>query len=188
MSDLLELEGCDLSACARLRSSVGFITLTVSLAVFTDIFLYGVIIPVIPFALTSRSGLEITEVQTWLSVLLAVYGAAMFCASPVCGWATDRIRSRRTFLLIGLVALGVATALLLAARSLALIIVARTLQGVSAAVVWVAGPALLADSVDPGQIGRFMGFMGDATGLAILAAPAVGGVVFERYVLAIQET
>ncbi|KAH0282814.1 hypothetical protein KCU62_g9471, partial [Aureobasidium sp. EXF-3399] len=104
----------------------------------------------------------------------------MFCASPVCGWATDRIRSRRTFLLIGLVALSAATALLLAAKSLVLIIVARTLQGVSAAVVWVAGPALLADSVDPDQIGRFMGFMGDATGLAILAAPAVGGVVFER--------
>lgn len=166
----------------RIRSSVGFITLTVSLAVFTDIFLYGVLIPVIPFVLTSRVGLEATKVQRWTSVSLAVYGAAMFCASPVCGWATDRVRSRRTFLLTGLIALGAATSLLLVARSLTLIIVARALQGISAAVVWVAGPALLADSVDPGQIGYFMGFMGDSMGLAIIAAPAVGGVVFERCV------
>ncbi|KAH0045775.1 hypothetical protein KCU78_g166, partial [Aureobasidium melanogenum] len=57
---------------------------------------------------------------------------------------------------------------------------AKALQGISAAVVWVAGPALLADSVDPGQIGYFTGFMGDSMGLAIIAAPAVGGVVFER--------
>ncbi|TIA33344.1 MFS general substrate transporter [Aureobasidium pullulans] len=176
----MALGGRSLLACVRLRSSVGFITLTVSLAVFTDMFLYGIVIPVIPFALTSRIDLEATEVQTWLSVLLAVYGAAMFCASPVCGWATDRIRSRRTFLLAGLIALGAATALLLVARSLTLIIVARALQGVSAAVVWVAGPALLADSVDPDQIGYFMGFMGDSMGLAVLAAPAVGGVVYER--------
>ncbi|KAG9757187.1 MFS general substrate transporter, partial [Aureobasidium melanogenum] len=133
-----------------------------------------------PFALTSRVGLEPAEVQTWLSVLLAVYGAAMFCASPVCGWATDRIHSRRAFLLIGLVVLGAATSLLLAARNLTLVVIARALQGASAAVVWVAGPALLADSVDAHRIGYFMGFMGDSMGLAILAAPAVGGVVFER--------
>ncbi|KAG9682128.1 MFS general substrate transporter, partial [Aureobasidium melanogenum] len=180
MPEVLELGGYRLPAIVRIRSSVGFITLTVSLAVFTDIFLYGIVIPVMPFALTSRVGLDVGEVQTWLSVLLAVYGAAMFCASPICGWATDRIRSRRTFLLTGLVVLGAATCLLLMAKSLTLIIVARILQGVSAAVVWVAGPALLADSVDPNQIGYFMGFMGDATGLAILAAPAVGGVLFER--------
>ncbi|KAI4750043.1 hypothetical protein E4T51_16594 [Aureobasidium sp. EXF-12344] len=139
-----------------------------------------------PFALTSRVGLEPAEVQTWLSVLLAVYGAAMFCASPVCGWATDRIHSRRAFLLIGLVVLGAATSLLLAARNLTLVVIARALQGASAAVVWVAGPALLADSVDAHRIGYFMGFMGDSMGLAILAAPAVGGVVFERYVTAIR--
>ncbi|THY37454.1 MFS general substrate transporter [Aureobasidium pullulans] len=180
MSTIQKQEVFSLPTCIQIRSSVSFITLTVSLAVFTDIFLYGVVIPVIPFALTSRIGLEETEVQTWLSVLLAVYGAAMFCASPICGWATDHVRSRRTFLLIGLIALGAATSLLLVARSLALIIVARALQGISAAVAWVAGPALLADSVDPDQIGYFMGFMGDAMGLAILAAPAIGGAVFER--------
>ncbi|KAG9764462.1 MFS general substrate transporter, partial [Aureobasidium melanogenum] len=182
MSKFAEMSRYGSPVCVQFRSSLTFITLTASFAVFTDIFLYGIIIPVLPFALTSRVGLEAKEVQTWLSVMLAIYGGAMFCASPVCGWASDRIGSCRRFLLVGLVALGMATSLLLLARDLPLLIVARALLGISAAVVWVAGPALLADSVDPGQIGLSMGIMGDAMGLAIIAAPAIGGVVFERVV------
>ena len=36
------------------RSSSTFILSTICIAVFTDIFLYSVIVPVIPFALTNR--------------------------------------------------------------------------------------------------------------------------------------
>ena len=38
----------------KFRSSEKFIVGTVALAVFTDMFLYGVIVPVIPFALEQR--------------------------------------------------------------------------------------------------------------------------------------
>lgn len=38
------------------RSSSTFILSTICVAVFTDIFLYTVIVPVIPFALTNRAG------------------------------------------------------------------------------------------------------------------------------------
>lgn len=38
------------------RSSSTFILSTICIAVFTDIFLYSVIVPVIPFALTIRAG------------------------------------------------------------------------------------------------------------------------------------
>lgn len=40
----------------QLRSSDSFITGTVFLAVFTDLFLYGVIVPVVPFALGGKAG------------------------------------------------------------------------------------------------------------------------------------
>ena len=40
----------------KYRSSSLFIILTVCVAVFTDIFLYAVIVPVIPFALEVRVG------------------------------------------------------------------------------------------------------------------------------------
>lgn len=38
----------------KVRSSNWFIITTVSLAIFTDMFLYGVIVPVIPFALEEK--------------------------------------------------------------------------------------------------------------------------------------
>lgn len=39
----------------KYRSSTTFILLTITTAVFTDIFLYALIVPVIPFALTARA-------------------------------------------------------------------------------------------------------------------------------------
>lgn len=38
----------------KIRSSNWFIITTISLAIFTDMFLYGVIVPVIPFALEEK--------------------------------------------------------------------------------------------------------------------------------------
>ncbi|EFQ27431.1 uncharacterized protein GLRG_01926 [Colletotrichum graminicola M1.001] len=60
------------------RSSVVFIIVTVA---FADVFLYGVIVPVLPFALTYRVAIGEGEVQFWVSILLAVYGAALLISS-----------------------------------------------------------------------------------------------------------
>jgi hypothetical protein len=40
------------------RSSKWFILLTVGMAVFTDIYLYALIVPVMPYALTSRTHIK----------------------------------------------------------------------------------------------------------------------------------
>ncbi|KAG9229558.1 hypothetical protein BJ875DRAFT_341633, partial [Amylocarpus encephaloides] len=65
----------------EIRSSKVFIIFTVAVAVFTDIFLYGIIVPVIPFALSERSGVAEDQVQKWVSVLLSVYGGALLVGS-----------------------------------------------------------------------------------------------------------
>jgi len=78
-----------------------------------------------------------------VSVLVAVYGAALLAFSPVCGWLADRSASRRSPLLIGLVALLGATILLNVASKIEILILARILQGTSAAVVYVT-PSMLA--------------------------------------------
>lgn len=112
-----------------LRSSTWFITATVCTAVFTDIFLYAVIVPVFPFSLVRRIGVPEEDVQHWLSVLLSVYGAALLVFAPLFGWLSDRINSRRGLMLGGMLILGGATVILCLARSLALLIVGRLLQG-----------------------------------------------------------
>lgn len=45
------------------RSSSAFVTLVVCVAIFTDIFLYGLVVPVLPFALKVRIGLPENDIQ-----------------------------------------------------------------------------------------------------------------------------
>jgi MFS family permease len=100
-----------------------------------DMFLYGVIVPVLPFALETRSHVEKKRVQYWTSVLIAIYGAALLAFSPVCGYLADRGASRRSPLLLGLFALLGSTVLLNVGNSVGIVIAGRILQGASAAVV-----------------------------------------------------
>jgi MFS family permease len=91
-------------------------------------------------------------VQYWVSVLIAIYGAALLafsrkCAShdgfsrseltptAVCGWLADQTSSRRSPLLIGLLALLASTVLLNVGNKTPILVVGRILQGASAAVV-----------------------------------------------------
>lgn len=162
------------------RSSRWFILTTICTAVFTDIFLYGIIVPVIPFALTTRAGVALEDVQHWVSVLLAVYGAALLASAPVCGYLADRSTSRRLPLLVGLLALAAATLMLCFGSHIAVLVAGRILQGASAAIVWTVGLALLVDTVGQKEVGQVMGYVSISMSVAILIAPLLGGVVYDR--------
>lgn len=159
------------------RSSSTFILATVCIAIFTDLLLYGIIVPVIPFALTSRVGVDESSLQTWNAILLACYTIALFVASPLVGLYADHTSSRRWPLLIGLVCLAGSTLFLCLGRNIALLIIGRILQGLSAAIVWTVGLALMADTV-PDKIGEAMGYSAIAMSMGLLVSPAIGGAVF----------
>ncbi|RAL13504.1 MFS transporter [Aspergillus homomorphus CBS 101889] len=164
----------------RFRSSDGFIMFVVAFAVFTDIFLYGLIVPVAPTALHERVGLSVDEEQRWTSILLALYGAALLATSPIAGYMADRFESRYWPLIAGLVALGVSTALLCVGTSLALWIIGRLFQGASAAVVWTVGTALMVDTVGRDGLGQAMGYIGMGMTLGIMGGPLLGGIIYGR--------
>lgn len=159
------------------RSSSTFILATVCIAIFTDILLYGIIVPVIPFALTSRVGVDEGSVQTWNAILLACYTIALFVGSPLVGLYADHTSSRRWPLLMGLVSLAGSTVILCLGRTIALLVIGRILQGLSAAIVWTVGLALMVDTV-PEKIGEAMGYSAIAMSMGLLVSPAIGGAVF----------
>lgn len=159
------------------RSSSTFILATVCIAIFTDILLYGIIVPVIPFALTSRVGVDEDSVQTWNAILLACYTIALFVGSPLVGLYADHTSSRRWPLLMGLVSLAGSTVILCLGRTIALLVIGRILQGLSAAIVWTVGLALMVDTV-PEKIGEAMGYSAIAMSMGLLVSPAIGGAVF----------
>ncbi|KAI0179583.1 MFS general substrate transporter [Hypoxylon sp. FL1284] len=160
-----------------IRSSTSLIVLTVNLAIFTDIFFYALIVPVIPFSLTIQVGVEEDQVQHWTSILLACYSVALFVGSPLAGLYADRTSSRRWPLLIGLVALAASTLLLCFGNSIGLLILGRILQGFSAAVVWSVGCALLVDTMES-AVGVAMGYVGISMSVGLLIAPVIGGAVY----------
>ncbi|KAH7351105.1 MFS transporter-like protein [Rhexocercosporidium sp. MPI-PUGE-AT-0058] len=162
------------------RSSKTFILVTICIAISTDVFLYGIIVPVIPFALASRALVPQSSVQSYVSILLAVYGAALLVVSPLAGWYADKSSTRRLPLLIGLLALLGATIMLCLARTVALLIVGRILQGLSAAIVWTVGKALLVDTIGQKDIGQILGYVSISMSVGILLAPLLGGIVYER--------
>ncbi|OOF99250.1 hypothetical protein ASPCADRAFT_42715 [Aspergillus carbonarius ITEM 5010] len=162
------------------RSSDGFIMFVVAFAVFTDVLLYGLIVPVAPTALHQRVGLSVDQEQSWTSILLALYGAALLATSPIAGYIADRFESRWWPLITGLLALGASTALLCVGTHLGLWIAGRLFQGASAAVVWTVGAALLVDTVGKEGLGQAMGYLGMGMTIGIMGGPLIGGVVYAR--------
>ncbi|KAJ5178590.1 uncharacterized protein N7500_001289 [Penicillium coprophilum] len=164
----------------ELRSSKWFIMFVVAFATGTDIFMYGLIVPVTPTALKDRVGIAEGDVQSWTSILLALYSAALLAFAPVVGYIADRAESRRWPLLVGLIALAAATALLCVGTHIGLWIVGRLFQGAAAAVVWTAGLALMVDTVGKDDLGQAIGYVSMAISVGTLAGPLLGGVVYEH--------
>ncbi|KAH6668990.1 major facilitator superfamily domain-containing protein [Halenospora varia] len=161
------------------RSSKGFITFVVCVATFTDTFLYSLIIPILPDTLVNRAGVPRENVQNWISVLLGVYGAANLTISPIAGYLIDKSSTRRLPLLLGLYALMGSTAMYCFGRTATILVVARALQGASATVLWVAGMALLSDTMGASTAGAAMGWQAVGRFFGVVLGPSLSGIVFE---------
>jgi len=141
----------------RWRSNSLFIIATVAIGMFTDLFLYGLVVPVLPFMLDSRLSVPEEKIQSYVSNLLAAYAGASVVSSVPAGWIADRTNSRQAPFLSGLAALLAATIMLAVGRNIAVLFIARVLQGISAAVVWTIGLAMVMDTVGPQNLGKVVG-------------------------------
>ncbi|KAL4807634.1 major facilitator superfamily domain-containing protein [Aspergillus unguis] len=162
------------------RSSKGFITWVVAIAVFTDVFIYGMIIPILPEVLKTRVSVPEDQLQQWTSNLLSAFGGALFIGSPICGYYADKNSSRQAPFMIGLIALAASTVMFWFARSTTELLVARIFQGLSCAVVWTVGLALVVDTMGQEQIGAAMGVVSMAMTVGTVIGPFIGGIVLSK--------
>ena len=54
----------------QFRSSKAFVTFVVGVAIFTDMLLANIIVPILPYILIERIGFDEDDVQKWSSILL----------------------------------------------------------------------------------------------------------------------
>ncbi|KAI3334594.1 major facilitator superfamily domain-containing protein [Ustulina deusta] len=164
----------------RWRSNTFFIIATVAVGLFTDLFLYGLVVPVLPFMLKSRLSIPGDQIQSYVSNLLAAFAGASVVSSVPAGWIADRTNSRQLPFLSGLSALLAATTMLALGRSIAVLVVARILQGISAAVVWTIGLAMVLDTVGSQNLGKVIGSIFSFISIGELMAPVIGGLLYEK--------
>ncbi|XBQ93940.1 hypothetical protein V6000_009394 [Aspergillus fumigatus] len=159
------------------RSSRWFVVTVVSVSYMTTLFLYGMIVPIMPSVLVARGGVLPQDKVYWTSIMLVAETAAAFFTCPVFGYCVDRTGRRKAPFLAGLVLLAASMCLFTVARSVAMYIIARLLQGASAAMVEVAGLALLKDVAGKQGLGEALGYMGTGSMVGLIAGPPLGGLL-----------
>lgn len=134
--------------------------------------------------------------QWVVSILVAVYGAGNLVVprksivliddgshltrmhAAIVGIVTDRSRTKSLPFLFGVVVLAATVILFFFGRSVPVLIVSRLLQGAAAAIVWVAGMALLTIKLPSDGVGSAIGLTMAALAAGELLGPVVGGVVY----------
>jgi MFS transporter, DHA1 family, solute carrier family 18 (vesicular amine transporter), member 1/2 len=145
--------------------------LTVTVALFTDGFLYGVMVP-----LGSAAGVG-ADSEAMLGIMYGAYAVGVLATTPVFGILSDRV-GRRPPMLWGFGVQAVATLLFAAAGGVGSMLVARLLQGVAAAATWTAGLALVAEHFTEHRAEKLgVAMMGSTGGL--LVGPVTGGILLE---------
>jgi len=162
------------------RSNTFFILTTVAIGMFTDLFLFGLVVPIVPFILNDRISIPHDEIQYYTSLLLACYAGAQFLFSIPVGIVADKLPARQVPFLFGLTALLGATVMLYLGQTIQVLILARILQGMSASVVWTVGLALVLDTVGNDKLGVTIGSIFSFISVGELMAPVLGGVVYKK--------
>ncbi|KAM0721988.1 hypothetical protein Q7P37_002914 [Cladosporium fusiforme] len=160
-------------------ASRGYIGFVVCLTIFTDVFTYGVIVPVMPHALHFRAGVGEGRLQAWNTAFMASYAGMIFVGSVFFASLGHRFSSLRWSFIAGQTMLFASILVYAFARSLPLLVIARLIQGFSCGAVFTAGYPLLYDAVGSQHIGRALGYTSMSLSLGFFTGPIVGGFLYD---------
>ncbi|KAJ5325296.1 uncharacterized protein N7506_008398, partial [Penicillium brevicompactum] len=164
---------------AQWRSSMYFVVATMAVALLTDMYLYGFLVPLLPYVLEHRLGLDEALTQRFSTALLSQNALIMVVASPFIGSHADRSGAKRAWLLSGLGGALLGSLVIALATSVFTLFAGRLIQSFASTSVWVVGFSTLADHVPANQIGRMYGFVTVAVAIGTSAGPLVSGVLFD---------
>ncbi|KAM7188892.1 Major facilitator superfamily domain containing protein [Naviculisporaceae sp. PSN 640] len=164
------------------RSHPVFITLTIAIGQFSDNFLFGMRVPLIPVLVHDH--LHITdpeENQRRTAIILASFSAAILVSALPVGWIADFRFLRGYLYLVGLGTLLWSIVVFYTSESFVWMIASRGLNGFSAAVLYAAGYAMVADSVGAENLGKALGTIRSIVAAGEISGPPLGGLIFARW-------
>ncbi len=151
---------------------------TLMATAFVDMLGLLMIIPLLPFYVKSLGGAGITILGIHFGIgmiigfIVASFTVAQLVSAPVWGRFSDRV-GRRPTLLIALGASAVAYLIFGFAHSLLVLFISRLVQGAGGGTVGVI-QAYVADSTDPKDRARALGWLSATTNLGVALGPVLG--------------
>ena len=145
-----------------------FRRLAVLIAVnFVDMIGFMIVLPLLPFY-----ALKLNASAETVGYLIAAFSVAQLVAAPLWGRMSDRY-GRRPALLIGLSASAAAYVVFGFADSVWLLFLSRLVQGAGGGTTGVA-QAYVADTIEPADRARALGWLSAATSAGVMVGPALG--------------
>jgi len=151
---------------------------TLMITAFVDMVGLLMIIPLLPFYVKTLGGAGINVlglhlgVGTISGIIVAAFTVAQLASAPMWGRFSDRV-GRRPTLLIAIGAAGIAYLIFGFATSLWLLFLSRIVQGAGGGTVGVI-QAYVADSTDPKDRARALGWLSATTNLGVALGPVLG--------------
>jgi MFS family permease len=134
-----------------------------------DMIGFAIVLPLLPFY-----ALKLTATPFEVGLIMAAFSIAQIASAPVWGRVSDRY-GRRPALLIGLLASAVAYVVFGLADTLWLLVASRLVQGAGGGTTAVA-QAYVADTIEPSQRAKALGWLSSATGAALAIGPLIGSL------------
>jgi MFS transporter, DHA1 family, tetracycline resistance protein len=144
--------------------------LIIFLTIFVNLVGFGIIIPLLPFYAETFGASPLV-----IGLLFAVFSLCQLAAAPALGDLSDRY-GRRPVLIFSLAGTVVSFVMMAMARSIAILFVARIVDGLSGGNISTAR-AYVADVTEPKDRARAYGLIGAAFGLGFILGPALSGIL-----------
>ncbi|KAJ5628892.1 hypothetical protein N7490_011120 [Penicillium lividum] len=164
---------------AQWRSSTWFIVTAMAAALFTDTFLATFVVPILPYMLEGRVGLDPSRTQSMISWLLAANSAITVVVRIPLAHFADQSESTRGWFLwaLGIALLStIGTAL---GSSLPVLFISRSVQTIASSIMWVVGFTTVANTVSLENTAKTYAMISMAVSLGASTGPMLAGMFFQ---------
>ncbi|GAA99059.1 uncharacterized protein L969DRAFT_74093 [Mixia osmundae IAM 14324] len=161
--------------CLEFRASVPFVGFAVFFGLLTDLAIYGLVVPIVPFRLRDLGYEDVASLTGWL---VAAYAGGMIISSPPVAYVGELTPSRQWPLICSLGFMACSLVLFMLARSYWLLVLARVLQGCSGSGLWILSLPLIIDTCPEAKLGTTLGYVMLGLTVGSVIGPVLGGVLY----------
>ncbi|KAH9865148.1 hypothetical protein IAQ61_009095 [Plenodomus lingam] len=120
------------------------------------------------------------NVQLTTSLVIAAFSIADFFGAPLCAWYVDRTASLQLPWYFGIVLITAGSILFGTSTNIAMLMCSRILHGLSSSILYTVGLAVLVDTIDKEEVGKWMGTAMSCNNIGIIVSPLLGGIVYDQ--------